>query len=170
MASFPLRIFLDESKQRGFGGELNTLAREAVSIWRDFDGSPIKVEYVDKLSKADIYIERVTDYEDIPEGSAGRTSASYERKGDVDTKITTRAHVRVYCPTLDGNSWEGEDVKMSTFAKIQFKYLLVHELGHVFGLGHSPAGPDVMYWKSCAKKLSDRDMNTVKIIYKRTAK
>jgi predicted Zn-dependent protease len=144
--------------------------REAVAIWSDYEGSPIKVQYVDKLSQADVFIERVTVYDDIPYGSAGRTSATYERKGEAETKILTRAHVRIYCPTFDGSDWENQDVKMSSFAKIQFKCLLVHELGHVFGLGHSPAGPDIMFWKSCAQRLSNRDMNTVKIIYKHVGK
>jgi hypothetical protein len=170
LASFPLKIFIDSGKKRGFGGELNSLVREAVAIWSDYEGSPIKVQYVDKLSQADVFIERVTVYDDIPYGSAGRTSATYERKGEAETKILTRAHVRIYCPTFDGSDWENQDVKMSSFAKIQFKCLLVHELGHVFGLGHSPAGPDIMFWKSCAQRLSNRDMNTVKIIYKHVGK
>jgi hypothetical protein len=163
---FPLKIFVDPGKERGFGGELDSMVREAVATWRDYDGSPIKVEYVDNLSRADIFIERVTVYDDIPYGSAGRTSATFEHKGEVATKILTKAHVRIYCPSFDGNDWENQDVKMSSFAKIQFKTLLIHELGHAFGLAHSPAGPDIMYWKSCAHKLSERDINTVNSIYK----
>ena len=165
LSKFPLKVFIDHKRDRGFGGELFTMVHEAVDIWRDYPGSPIKIEYVDDIEQADVFIERVTLYDDIPYGSAGRTSANFEHRGDVETKIITKAHIRVYCPTFDGFSWENQDVKMSSYAKIQFKYLLVHELGHVFGLAHSPAGPDIMFWKSCAVKLSDRDMNTVKSIY-----
>jgi len=165
LSSFPLRVFVDTARDRGFGGELNKLVHEAVSIWTDYQGSPVKIEYVDKMSDADIFIERVTVYDDIPYGSAGRTSANYEKKGEADTKILTRTHVRVYCPSYDGSDWERQDVKMSSFAKIQLKYLLVHELGHVLGLAHSPSGPDIMYWKSCAQSLTPRDMDTVKHIY-----
>ncbi|MBS1995054.1 MAG: matrixin family metalloprotease [Cyanobacteria bacterium SZAS LIN-2] len=165
LSSFPLKVYVDGGRERGFGGELMDMVREAFAVWTDYKGSPVKIEYVDKLEKADVFIERVTVYDDIPYGSAGRTSATYERKGEADTKVLTRTHVRVYCPSYDGNDWERQDVKMSSFAKIQIKYLLVHELGHVLGLAHSPAGPDVMYWKSCAQKLSERDMNTINKIY-----
>jgi len=165
LESFPLKIYLDHDKAKGFGGELRQLVEEAVALWTDYQGSPLKVAYTDNLNDADIFIERVTVYDDIPYGSAGRTSATFERKGEVETKVLTRTHVRVYCPSFDGSDWENQDVKMSTHAKIQFKYLLVHELGHVFGLTHSPAGPDIMYWKSCAQQLSERDMNTIKKIY-----
>ena len=167
LSTFPLKIYVGRDKESGFGGEINDLVHEAVTIWASYPSSPLKVEYVDQMSQADIYIERVTVYDDIPYGSAGRTSANFEHKGEVQTKIMTRAHVRVYCPSYDGKTWEEQDVPMSDFAKVQLKYLLVHELGHVFGLTHSPAGPDIMYWKSCAQKLSDRDMKTVNRIYRR---
>ncbi len=164
--SFPLKICIEADKDKGFGGQLKDMVLEAVAIWKDCEGSPIKVEYVDTLAQADIFIERVTIYDDIPYGSAGRTSATLESINEVQTKIMTKVHVRIYCPSHDGSDWEGQDVKMSKFAKVQFKTLLVHELGHAFGLTHSPAGPDIMYWKTCADRLSPRDINTLNRIYK----
>ncbi|MBU6453681.1 MAG: matrixin family metalloprotease [Cyanobacteria bacterium REEB67] len=164
-ASFPLKVFVGRGPDDGFGGDILKLVHEAVDLWRDYPQSPIAVQYVDDLSKADIFIERVTTYDDIPYGSAGRTSANFEHLGERETRVITRAHVRVYCPSYDGTTWENQNVKMSDFARTQLKYLLVHELGHVFGLAHSPAGPDIMFWKSCSETLSSRDVKTIERIY-----
>jgi predicted Zn-dependent protease len=55
---------------------------------------------------------------------------------------------------------------MSRHVKEQFVTLFAHEMGHAFGLAHSPSGLDIMYWKANARKLSQRDEETIRVLYR----
>ncbi|OGH95285.1 MAG: hypothetical protein A2039_00775 [Candidatus Melainabacteria bacterium GWA2_34_9] len=49
----------------------------------------------------------------------------------------------------------------------KIKQIAMHQLGHSIGVyGHSPDPNDIMYSNFSVKKLSDRDKNTIKEIYK----
>ncbi|MEI8390697.1 MAG: matrixin family metalloprotease [bacterium] len=55
--------------------------------------------------------------------------------------------------------------KEQSFEKI--KQIAMHQLGHSIGIyGHSPDSNDIMYGNFNVNKLSDRDKNTIKEIYK----
>ncbi|MBX9941567.1 MAG: hypothetical protein K2Y32_20050 [Candidatus Obscuribacterales bacterium] len=156
----PLRVFLPDNRRNGFGGKLRSMMLQAVSEWTDFANSPIKVVYVDKAEDADIFVERVTSYTDIPYGSAGRSSAVYGKKKGEDTRELKKIHIRVFC-----QSYDGSDKELSNYARIHLYTLFIHEFGHGLGLPHSPNGLDVMYWKACALKPSERDKETIRSIY-----
>ncbi|MBP9094581.1 matrixin family metalloprotease [bacterium] len=167
---FPLKVFVETSSNNGFGGPMRDLMVKAMEQWTNFDSSPIKLIYVSDIDSADVYIERVTSYDDIPYGSAGRTSAVYEKD---NKRALDRAHVRVYCPSYDGKASRAEGAadkienqEMSSFAKTQLYTLFMHEFGHVLGVGHSPGGQDVMYWKSCSTELTERDKETIRKLYR----
>lgn len=160
---FPLKVYLSSDRKNGFGGELRALMLKAIAQWTDFEGSPITVKFVDSSDGADIFVERVTTYNDIPPGSAGRSSALYvrDKKTHDDTRQLQKIHIRCYCESYDGV--EGQ--KVSPFAMAHLYTLFIHEFGHAIGLPHSPNGLDVMYWKACAMKPSERDKETIKRIY-----
>lgn len=52
-------------------------------------------------------------------------------------------------------------------AKIKIKQIALHQLGHSIGIiGHSPYPDDIMYENFTVNELSQRDINTIKEIYK----
>ncbi len=172
---FPLKVFVESSTTNGFGGDLKKLMLKAMAQWTDFENSPVKLAFVDSAKEADVYIERVTSYDDIPYSSAGRTSVIYVN-GDAGSRALDKAHVRVYCPSYDGESSVQNGIdkiinqEMSSFAKTHLYTLFMHEFGHVIGVGHSPAGQDVMYWKSCSSELSSRDRESIRKLYRHNQK
>ncbi|MBI5176309.1 MAG: matrixin family metalloprotease [Candidatus Melainabacteria bacterium] len=157
----PLKVYLSSERRNGFGGALKEMMLDAIRQWTDVPGSPISVKYVDSLEDADIFVERVISYDDIPPGSAGRSSALYGKKKGEDTRELKRVHIRVFCLSYDGSG----SPYLSSYAKTHLYTLFIHEFGHAIGLPHSPNGLDVMYWKAAALKPSSRDLETIRSIY-----
>jgi len=155
---FPLKVYIDDSEERGFGPKLFALVKKAVDDWAETPGMEDKIKFVDDREDADIYLERVSNYDAIPYGSGGGASASFVWRGKKLTKEIDRVHLRMYCAEHDLD-------KMANHAVLQLYTLALHEFGHGLGLGHSPSGLDVMYWKSAIDRLSSRDRASVRGIY-----
>ena len=164
---FPLKVFIDRSRGHGFGEKLYEIVRDAVKVWTEIEGSPVTFKFVDSSEKADIYLERVDNYDHIPPGSAGKAEGIYIYKAGLKpgqtSGILNGVHLRVFCDTYDGDG-------LSSHALRHIKTLAMHEFGHALGLNHSPGGQDIMYWKADSTTLSERDKRTLKELYGRQEK
>jgi hypothetical protein len=147
-----LKVYISQSKKSGFSPELRTYIFQAMNLWCQFPGSPIRMELWPTQYDSNIIVQRATADDPMNIGSAGQTS-SYGRE------LVTKSYVNLSAPSYD-------DKDMSPRAKEQLFNLALHETGHALGIdGHSPSGLDVMYFKSPLIKLSDRDANTIRKIY-----
>lgn len=155
---FPLKVYIDDTEERGFGPKLFGYMKKAVDEWAATPGMEGKFVFVDDREAADIYLERVSNYDLIPYGSAGGAVASYVRRGKKISKEIDRVHLRLFSKERDAE-------KLSNHALFQLYTLALHEFGHGLGLGHSPSGLDVMYWKSAMYRISSRDRSTLLKIY-----
>jgi tetratricopeptide (TPR) repeat protein len=157
-ARAPLRIYIDTSRKTGFGPNLAKTIDTIVKDWMDTKGLPLTWTYVDSPQNCDIHIKRAADYDDIPAGSGGRAKSEFVYIEKGEPKELNKSTLLIFCP-----SWDGKE--LSYYAMQQMKNLAMHEFGHALGLGHSPNGLDIMYWKAPAMELSARDRNTLIRLY-----
>lgn len=157
-ARAPLRIYIDTSRKTGFGPNLAKTIDTIVKDWMDTKGLPLTWVYVDSAQNCDIHIKRAADYDDIPAGSGGRAKSEFVYVEKGEPKELNKSTLLIFCP-----SWDGKE--LSYYAMQQMKNLAMHEFGHALGLGHSPNGLDIMYWKAPAMELSARDRNTLIRLY-----
>lgn len=156
---FPLKVFIDRSKESGFGGKLFDVVYAGIRQWLEIDNSPVKLVLVQNRKNADIYVERVDNYDFIPPGSAGKAEADYIYTEEKEPSLLNKVHLRIFCDTYNG-------ARLSNHALRHIKTLAAHEFGHGLGLNHSPSGLDIMYWKADGTELSERDRNTLRELYR----
>ncbi|MBI1270657.1 matrixin family metalloprotease [bacterium] len=156
---FPLKVFIDRSKESGFGGKLFDVVYAGIRQWLEIENSPVQLVLVEDRKSADIYVERVDNYDFIPPGSAGKAEADYIYTEEKEPSFLNRVHLRIFCDTYNG-------ARLSDHALRHIKTLAAHEFGHGLGLNHSPSGRDIMYWKADTTELSERDRNTLRELYR----
>jgi len=154
----PLRIYIDKSRKEGFGPRLVETIDTIVKDWMNTKGLSLTWQYVDSAQDCDIHIKRAENHDNIPAGSGGRAKSEFVYVEKGEPKELNKSTLLIYCPSFDG-----ED--LSHYAMQQMKNLAMHEFGHALGLGHSPNGMDIMYWKAPALELSQRDRNTLIHLY-----
>ncbi|CAN5480120.1 hypothetical protein BH11CYA1_BH11CYA1_42770 [soil metagenome] len=149
-----LKVFISQYKKTGFSPELRTYVFQAMQLWCQFPGSPIRMELWPTQYDSNIIVQRATVDDPMNIGSAGQTSSN-------GRELVTKSFVNLSSPSYDIK-------EMTPRAKEQIFNLTLHETGHALGIdGHSPSGLDVMYFKSPLIKLSDRDANTIRKIYQK---
>lgn len=159
----PIKIFIDSSKESGFGPRFVSCFRRGFEVWANIPESYLRCKFIDNPEDADVVVKRVEEYREIPPGSGGRTISFYKFRGNHRTKLLDQVRIIMFCTSYNG---EG----MAPFDQKDLCGLNMHEAGHAFGLQHSPHGPDVMYWKSMAPELTEKDKESIRILYPLNAK
>jgi predicted Zn-dependent protease len=142
---FPLTIWIadKESHNDGFDKGLCDLIFDAFRKW----SKRCQWFQIARANKADEGIAKIVVKKaspgDLQSGSGGQTNFAFNNAGEL-----VRVDIRVYVPSSN------------------FQSLILHEAGHALGIdGHSPYADDLMWWKSPLIEISDRDVETMKIIY-----
>lgn len=130
----------------------------AISTWqRQFLYHEFMGKIVTDSSQADVIVRAEAPPGDAVPGMLTACQAATDLPIDPATHVL-RLPVRVYVqPRFDQSLPETQDC---------FAAVMIHELGHVLGiLAHSKNSGDIMYSDPAVTEPSDRDRNTVQVMY-----
>jgi len=158
LKKMPLRVFIDNSEANHAA-----IIKNALDSWMIDLGGLLSYKLVTEPEKADIKI------------SFTREISKYESKeGDIESSAgITQSHI-------EGKILKSVDIRISTISpdnqqlsQLDIYTIALHEIGHSLGIAaHSYYASDIMYpiMKDRPKlmdvRLSHRDINTVKLLYK----
>lgn len=149
-ASFPLKVYVGKGKQQN-------IALKALSEWQKKTGNLVNFEYTTDTKRAQVIIEFKKTLGNTSVTKEGFTAGNSKPYYQDDNIIKTEIEI------LTINPKDAKEIPD------EFLYTtLLHELGHTLGFnGHSPKESDIMYYQATkAKALSQRDLNTMMLLYK----
>jgi tetratricopeptide (TPR) repeat protein len=151
-AKMPLKVYIaDGLGVQGWNTGMKQVVTHAMRTWQSASRGKISFTQTYTESNADIIVKWQRNFSDNILGVSPFQMVN-------DTIIRSDINLAVFYP--DSN----QPIPME-----DLKGIAVHEMGHAIGIrGHSPYPEDIMYYSKTRRQatLSERDMNTVGMLYK----
>lgn len=127
---YPLKVYVKESSSRYYNSEYKNYVNYAFKLWQKADG---RIQYAFTNNSRDADIQFV-----FVENLGKRYEENY--LGLTDYDVNSKNEIEQSTVQISLIKFGNEEVSAG-----EIKATIIHELGHVFGLGHSESEKDIMY-------------------------
>ena len=134
--------------------------KNAFLKWDNALRSTVNFSFINNPKNADIIVKAV-EYGYFSNGEAGETKLQYDLQASNrnNRRKILKASIKISYKNSSGKPWNDAE----------FQSIALHEIGHVLGIvDHSKHKGDIMYYDTSSYQkgtVSNRDVNTVKILY-----
>ena len=142
----PVRVYVTQGSVPNFKPAFVDVVRGAFQRWQDA-GVPVRFDLDADSGQAEVEV-RWKERFDIER--TGQTDLIWDGEGRIQRGVITIAML-----DPQGRALGPDDVRV----------VALHEVGHLLGLDHSSDSTDIMFAKTQARDLSDRDVQTVVLLY-----
>ncbi|MDH5642847.1 MAG: matrixin family metalloprotease [Gemmatimonadota bacterium] len=142
-----LEIFFEPPQVTGVTPNMMKVVEDAFRRWTRVGGIAVFLGTTRDEEAANVIV-RWTDR--FPQRRAGQTDLVWRSDGNLINGTLTLA---THAP--DGRRFSPEEIET----------VALHEIGHLLGLGHSDDPADVMYPSTSMHDLTNRDMQTARLLY-----
>lgn len=142
----PVRVYVTQGSVPNFKPAFVDVVRGAFQRWQDA-GVPVRFDLDADSGQAEVEV-RWKERFDIER--TGQTDLIWDGEGRIQRGVITIAML-----DPQGRALGPDDVRV----------VALHEVGHLLGLDHSSDSTDIMFAKTQARDLSDRDIQTAVLLY-----